>query len=256
VNPIGKYLITLRSEGNLPSVTAFEQSALQVAKLAAWIGHETGDPNAVVMGILSALLTVETQNSDAYRWGIQAAESLRDPAVRADALSSIERAKKRWRGECVEGDYQWDTNWQIIQNMAAAIGVDIGDENSPLVRGLRIAAKDSDPGRVLVKCEHIIASQGAQGPIARQILRLFNLGTAGSKVVHCTLHDYHREGRDLDSAYAPFKASYCDACEDKRPRPAGWEYSGAARNEIEDKHSAFVERLAGTPNGLRYTDDD
>jgi hypothetical protein len=256
VNPIGKYVITLHSEGNVEAEHAFARSALQVSKLAAWIGQETGDPNAVVMAILSALLTVQSEDSDAYRWGEQVAQSLNDPEIRADALLRVDRAKRRWRDEPVEGDYQWDTKWQIIQNMAAGIGIDVSDENDPLVRGLRIAAKDDSPERVLATCEHILASQGAQGPIARRIQRLFNLGTAGSKVVHCTLHNYHQEGRDLDTAYEKFKRSHCDSCPDKKPRSEGWEYTDEVRQEIEARNYEFVERLAGTEHGIRYTTKD
>jgi hypothetical protein len=208
------------------------------------------------MAIISALMTVQSEDSDAYRWGEQLAQNLHDPEVRADALRCIERVRRRWRDEPVEGDYQWDTTLQVIQKMAAAIGIDVSDENDPLVRSLRIAVKDDSPERVLVTCEHILASQGAQGPIARRIQRLFNLGTAGSKVVHCTLHNYHNEGRELDAAYGEFKRSYCDSCPDKKPRPDGWELTEDARHEIEIRNYEFVARLAGTEHGLRYTDKD
>jgi hypothetical protein len=256
VNPIGKYLITLRSEGSVAAERAFAQSALQVAKLAAWIGQETDDPNAVVLAILSALLTVESEDSEAYRWGERVAQTFTDEQIRADTLLRMERAKKRWKGEPVEGDYQWDATWQVIQNMAAALGIDVSDENDPLVRGLRSAARDDSPERVLATCEHILVSQGAQGPVARRIQRLFNLGTAGSKVVHCTLHNYHQEGRDLDSAYKEFRRSHCDSCPDKKPRPAGWEYTEEVREEIDARNYEFVKRLAGTEHGIRYTDED
>ena len=80
---------------------AFAQSALQSVcrKLAAWIGEETRDQNAVVMAITSALMTVQSEDSDAYRWGEQLARNLHDPAeefVRC-APRFIKRARKRWR---------------------------------------------------------------------------------------------------------------------------------------------------------------
>ena len=112
-------------------------------------------------------------------------------------MQKLERAKKRWAGEMVEGDYHGDTIWQIIQNMASELGVDLSDENDPIVRGLRIAAKDNTSTRVLATCEHILDSLGATGPSALRIWRLFNISTAGSKVIHCILHNYHVEGKDL-----------------------------------------------------------
>jgi hypothetical protein len=256
VNAVARYIITLRAEQNFEAEHAFAQSALQVCKLAAWIGEETVDPNAVVMAVLSALVTVRSEGSEAYRWAEQVARSLRDPAIRADTFLRIERAKKRWKGEPVEGDYRGDTTWQVIQNMATALGIDVSDENDPLVRGLKIAAKDDSPERVLAGCEHLLASQGATGPVAQRIQHLFNLGTAGSKVVHCTLHNYHQEGRELDSAYQEFKRSHCDSCPDRKPRPEGWEYRGEVKREIETRNYEFVARLAGTKYGVRFTDQD
>ena len=253
---IAHYVSTLRSESNRDAETAFAHSALQICKLAAWISAETQDVNGIVMAVMSALLTVHSEDADAYRWAEQTAQSLRDPDARADALQRIERARKRWRGEQVDGDYHGDIIWQIIQNIATGLGLDISDENSPLVRELRIAARDNSPERVLVNCEHLLVTPGAIGPTARQIQRLVGIGTAGSKVVHCTLHDYHVEGTDLDSAYAEFKRVHCDSCPDAKPRPAGWQYDDDARQLEIDRYGAFVARLAGTPFGLRYTSQD
>ena len=111
-------------------------------------------------------------------------------------------------------------------------------------------------GYVLATCEHILDSLGATGPIARQITRLFNISTAASKVIHCTLHNYHVEGKDLDSAYAEFKRRHCDLCPDRKPRPEGWRGTEEEIQKIHSFHSSFVANLAGTPNGFRRTNED
>lgn len=256
VNPIGKYLITLSSEQNFEAETAFARSALQICKVAARICEETGDAEGVVLSILSALLTTRSTESGAYQWGRHLAEGLSDPSIRADALHTIERAVRRWKGEAVEGDYQGNTVWQIIQNMATALGIDLTNEEEPLVRGLRIAAKDDSPERVLARCEHILESQGATGPIARRIQRLFNTSMASSKVVHCTLHNFHVEKRELDAAYAEFKQAYCDSCPDQQPRAEGWRYTAEEKRILQARYQDFVVSLAGTPFGIRYTNED
>jgi hypothetical protein len=255
VNAIGQYLITLQTEGNFDSERAFARSALQISKLAAWICHETNDQEGIVLAILSSLLTTRSQQSEAYCWAEQTANSLRDPA-RGDALRVIERTVKRWKGENVAGDYRGNTTWQIIQNMATALGIDLNDEDDPLVRGLKIAARDNTPERVLANCEHLLASQGAVGPTSRRIQHLFNIGTASSKVVHCTLHNYHKEGRELDTAYREFKQRHCDSCPDKKPRPEGWKYTEEVRLEIESRNYEFLLQLAGTEHGFRFSDKD
>jgi hypothetical protein len=140
--------------------------------------------------------------------------------------------------------------------MASALGVDLSNEDDPLVRGLEIAADDDSPERVLRNCEHLLVSMRATGPIARRIKRQFNLETAASKVVHCTLHNYHLEGKELNAAYAVFRRLHCDSCADKKPRPSEWEYSDKERIEFEAKKSQFVQRLIGTKYGFRLTKED
>lgn len=256
VNATGGYLVTLHSENRTEIAQAFATSALQICKVAARICDETGDAEGAVMAILSSLTTTHSIDSDAYRWAVQTANSLADPQIRKDALLMIERATRRWRGEQVDGDYRGDTTWQVIQNMAAALGIDVTNEDDPLVRGLRIAAKDDSPERVLAHCEHTLVSLGATGPVAQKIQMLFNLSTAGSKVVHCTLHSHHAEGKDQDEAHSQLKRQYCDSCPDRKPRPEGWRLTVEEQQRIQALHYDFVARLSGTPFGLRYTAED
>jgi hypothetical protein len=256
VRSIAPYLITLDSEGEFESKHALAMSSLQICKVAAWISSEAQDSNGVVLSITSALLITRSEDSDAYRWAIQVARRLNNGQARTDALLLIENAVKRWRGEPVEGDYRGDNVWQIIQNIAASLSIDLSDDSDPLVQSLRIAAKDNSPERVLTKCEHLLVSQGAIGPNARLVQRLFNIGTASSKVLHCTLHDYHLEGKELDPAYEEFKRAHCDACPDSKARASGWRYSADIRRDLESRHRDFVKRLAGTPQGIRYTSED
>jgi hypothetical protein len=171
-------------------------------------------------------------------------------------MQMMERAVKRWTGEEVEGDYRGNINWQIFQNMASVLGIDLTNEEDPIVRGLRIAAKDDSPERVLATCEHIIESRGATGPVARAIEKLFNTGMATSKVVHCSIHDFHVEGKEMDVAYAEFKKAHCDLCPDRKPRPSGWRYTDEERHAIQARHYTLVARLTGTPFGFRYTNED
>jgi len=256
VNAIAHYLVTLHSEGNLEAEQAFAQSALQICQLAAWIGDETSDAEGVVIAITSSLLIARSVDSDAYRWADQVAHGLADPDVRKEAFRMMGRAVRRWRGEPVEGDYHGNTIWQVIQNMAAPLGIDLTDENDPLVRGLMIAARDDSPERVLSQCEHLLVSVGAIGPNARLIQQLFNIGTASSKVVHCTLHGFHVEGKELDTVYEEFRQAHCDSCPDRKPRPEGWRYTDEVRQAHQARHQEFVMRLAGTPHGTRYTNED
>jgi hypothetical protein len=77
-----------------------------------------------------------------------------------------------------------------------------------------------------------------------------------SKVVHCTLHNFHVEGKDLDTAYGEFKLAHCDSCPDVKPRPDEWRYTNTERKRIQARNLEFVKRLAGTPYGIRHTKED
>jgi hypothetical protein len=256
VKALGPFMTVLRAENHREDEIAFTNSALQICKLASWICAETGDIEGIVLAISSALLVVHTEDSNAFRWAQEAAQGIADNAVRQDALRMIDRTRKRWRGEKIPGDYYGDTIWQIIQNIATGIGLDLTDEESSMVRALRIAARDNSPERVLVHCKHLLAAQGAMGPNAREVRRLFAIDTAGSKVIHCTLHDYHVEARDLDSTYSEIKRVHCDSCPDAAPRSSDWHYDEKARQLEQDKYTEFVGRFLGKPFGLRYADQD
>ena len=153
-------------------------------------------------------------------------------------------------------DYNPDPHQQLLENAAAALGLDISDESSQLFRSLQIAARDNSHERVLRTCEHIVTSLGETGPTARQIAALFGNHMAGSKIIHCVLHDYHHEDKDLDSAMAAFKSKYCDSCPDRSPRPSEWKFTDAIRRELEAKHREFIREFNARGNGYRFTPFD
>lgn len=172
--------------------TEFQSSVLQVCKLIAWIGEESGDEEAIALGLLTALLPVSSTETDAFRWAVRTLDLIKDPGVKDIATKRIERAMMRWQGVKLDDDPSPDPYMQLFENAAAALDIDISDESSPLFRGLQIAARDNSPERVLRTCEHLVTSLGATGPVAQNIAALFGSQMAGSKVLHCALHDYLR----------------------------------------------------------------
>jgi len=239
------------------TASQFHSSALQICKLIAWIGEESGDPNAIALATNTALLPVNSQDTDAFRWAVRTLDRIADPDVRSHATQLIERQVLRWKGGALETDaYRGNAEQQLVENAAASLGIDSSDQNNPIVRGLKIAARDNTPARVLKTCEHVLSSMGATGPTARRIEMLFGIQTAGSKIVHCTLHNYHCEASDLDSAFSNFKSQYCDACPDRSPRPADWGYTEEFQEAFNTKHSKFVADFNAGGAGYRFTATD
>jgi hypothetical protein len=251
-NAISVYLGTLLIEGQSEVQAAYARSALQICKLSAWISATTGDEGGIAMAVLAALVTVFSEETEAYKWAKQVAGSIRDRETRDSAVDSVNRAALRWNGEKVHGDVEGDAVWQAIQNMATERGIDISDETSPFVKALRIGVRDDNFDRVLSECEHLFISYGAIGPNAVLINQLFNMRTACSKVVSCKLHNYHVEARDLDSAYATFKGTHCSGCPDQTPRPEGWTFDGV----LTPSDAEYLATLAGTPYFMRSVDED
>jgi hypothetical protein len=251
-NALSVYLGTLRIEGQSETEHAYARSALQICKLAAWISAQTNDENGIGMAVIGALVTVNSEDTETYKWAKQTAELIVNEEICESARESIVNATQRWKGEKVEGDIESDTVWQALQNMATERGVDISDENAPLVKALRIAVRDDNFDRVLSECEHLVISYGAIGPNALLINQLFNMRTACSKVVNCKLHNFHVEGRDLDSAYAEFKKVHCSTCPDQKPRPEGWSFDGI----LTPGDAEYLASLFGTPFDTRIVEDD
>jgi hypothetical protein len=145
---------------------------------------------------------------------------------------------------------------KIIEHMAVTIGIDPADITNPIMKSLLIAARDNSPERVLSTCEHIVTSLGAVGPIARKIEVLLNITTAASKLIHCSLHDLHEEGKEYNSAYAAFKAKYCDSCKDRAPRPSSWQYTEEFQLLYNKRHLQFIRKFNQTGQGFRHTNED
>jgi hypothetical protein len=238
------------------AASQFHTSVLQICKLMAWIAEESGDQDALALAVVASLLPVSSQETDAFRWAVRTLDRITDPDVKQKAVQIMERHIRRWRGEVVEGDRYNNPAQQLVENAAASLGIDPSDESNPIVQGLRIAARDNTPERVLKTCEHILASRGATGPTARQIEMLFGIQTAGSKIIHCALHKYHLEAKDLDSAFAEFKPQYCDSCPDRAPRHAEWKYSQEFQNGFNEKHIQFIRDFNATGAGFRLTSSD
>jgi hypothetical protein len=234
----------------------FRSSVLSIAKLIAQIGEESGDQEAISLAVGAALITTRSTDTDAFKWVGSALDRITDPEVRAETTDTIERQIMRWKGQRAEGDYNPDPHVQLLENAAASLGIDVSDRSSPLYQGLLIAARDNSPERVLRTCEHIVTSLGATGPMARQIATIFGTQMAGSKIVHCSLHNYHIEGRDFDSAQADFKSRYCDSCPDRVPRPSDWELTDSVRDKFQTKHEEFVRKFNATGGGFRFTSSD
>lgn len=54
------------------------------------------------------------------------------------------------------------------------------------------------------------------------IAEAMRLPTAGTKALQCALHHYALAGLSLDGLSNEFQKRFCNACPDKKSRPAEW----------------------------------
>ena len=90
---------------------------------------------------------------------------------------------------------------QIYREMAEAMGIDLSDPEDPVAQMVHVGLRDRNPERVLRNCTHLFVSLGNQGPLASAL----RLPEAGSKLLHCTLHNRTIEGKELDSTFQAMK---------------------------------------------------
>lgn len=80
------------------TASQFHSSALQICKLIAWIGEESGDQEAIALATSAALLPVNSQESEEFKWAVRTLDRISDPEAMSHATQLMERHIARWTG--------------------------------------------------------------------------------------------------------------------------------------------------------------
>ncbi len=171
-------------------------------------------------------------------WARDRACQLQAPDMRDEALRGIREVEEQLLNprSQAELEHDFELEHDAYVRMAAALGVDLGDQQDPVAQIIRQGLEDLNPGRVLRNCQHLfvtIQSTGLPG-------RWLHLPTAGAKRLCCTLHGHWVEGISLDGLYAVFQGAHCLDCSDVAPHPEHWEWSRHWQLEQDKKHSALA----------------
>jgi hypothetical protein len=253
---LASYLATLRSSSDVDTEKAFVDSSLGILNLAVQIARELGDLRMLATAATAALSLSNINDSDPFIWCQKQVQGMPEGDEKAWAIDSIRRTVERRDGTPQDGDYNPDPHWQIIQKLALSLNVDISDDESLLVKRLRIAVRDNNPENLLRFCEHVVVTLGAVSPTARYITEVFGLSTGANKVIHCNLLDLHEEDIDADSAFSAFTRIHCATCSYRIPRSPQWSYSPGVRKAFEQENLPFVKQSAFKGKGLRLTNND
>jgi hypothetical protein len=253
---IAPYLVGLRTSRLDNVEEVFVLNNLEILKWSFSVAEAIGDSEGAVLAIMGALPAAEDPSSTSYAWARHATEALPLGRTKAEATEVLRKVEARWRGEAQPGDYNPDPNWQIVQKLALSAGLDISDENSILVRRLRIAARDSNPERFMRYCEHLVITFGAISRVDRQIERQLSIDTSSNKAVHCRKFDLHVESTECETAFTQFENLHCSNCKHRVPRPSTWTYSGETRAQVDKENLAFSRLANAQGKAKRFTDKD
>lgn len=236
VNGVAILVDVLNREGSKEAAEHYRSSAFQVCRLAEWIAENIGNYDDVALAALSALLLTRDAGSEEVQWARSAAAKIPNQQLRADVEGKVARTLRRYAGEKLEGDIP-TTVGQAIENMAAAIGLDLSDPR--VACEVRLGIVDLDPSRVLKKCRHLFVTIGSCGLVGH----LLNVPSAGSKIIHCVLHGGAIEGLSLDTTYSLFCEKYCSSCSDASPQPPEWQYTEEWQREENARREGYMKEF-------------
>jgi hypothetical protein len=219
----------LESVGHKELAEQYRTSGFQLVRLAATIANESENMDELWDAIVAAIiLEPNGPDGEMLRWARSMMELLpTEYRERVEVFYS--RTIRRWAGEILDGDIRTNPK-QIHQNILSGFGI---NPSEPFWDALvDLAVRDANPSRVLKDCTHLFVTLGSRP----QSFSFLGLKHAGSKIIHCTLHRYARQGPALDRIYDEFKRKYCDACKDKSERDPNWRYSSKWQEQEHMRH--------------------
>jgi Domain of unknown function (DUF4365) len=247
------FLNRLELEGLTEPAEAIRESALRICQTAAYIAGQYNDSNARMRAVVNAAMLSRNREAKCVLWARHELEQVSDPNERAwgeQALANqfMEDAEPHSAQE----DVPMPMEREIYENMARALGIELGNPEDPIASLVQIGLDDLDPTRVLRTCTQLFLTLGRRSPgfIQYLVASQLQLGTMGMKVLHCKLHKYTREGYTLDGVYAGFDRDYCSQCPDRSPHAGDWEYSHAwqrGENELNREFMDGPQRLTHRP---------
>jgi len=243
VQGLAVFFIHLKNEKQPDVFSAYFQSAIRLCRLAASAAERDNDESGLSAVATMAMLLYESGPADVEALVDEVLAKIQDPEVKKQTEAVVERNLRRSGGEHVEGDTP-ATLAQAVENMAAAIGINLLDGSDPATALVQIGVKDMNPGRSLVHCQRTFVSVGRPpNEMAWHLARALKLPSIGSKILHCDLHGYAIEGPSLDPICEAFKSQYCRSCADRSPRASDWEYSDAWQQEENRRHVDFMAKF-------------
>lgn len=239
VDAISRFITNLTSENLDESADRYSASALQICKLAAHMAMSPRNDENLYTVATKALSTKRATTGEAVDFALSTIDKIQDEQTKRKTQELFDLAIRTYRGEKTEGAVK-STYRQIYENMASALGINLSNPDDPISQLVQLGLNDLDPTRILVNCEHIFITMGAQGMVAE----ILDMPTAGHKVLRCDLHECAIEGLSLDNTYHLFKQRFCTKCSDCSPRPSTWKHSEKWQEEENKRHLEYMKRFA------------
>jgi hypothetical protein len=188
----------------------------------------------------------QQQFQEIYSWALKVLTGIPDGSRRKMWLDWLEEKSQTFdpsknKIEIQEPEVPSDEEYQIVIQMAKAMGIDIDNPNDKIAQVVKIGLQDLNPERVLKNCKHLFVYVGHYG-IPAEMLKLY---TAGSKYLRCLKKDVAFGGLSLDGIYGLMSKKCCLDCKDKEPWPDNWKWTRSWQNGESEKevHKIFDQKI-------------
>ncbi len=251
VESVGWFILRLRIANEIDPARQYRASALQLCRFAVWIGEHNRDDDTLSQAttVITSLLWKEdgeNESQEIVEFAREVLSKIREPRQAELTEEALERSIKRMSGLKVEGDPEHDVLTQIVENRAAAVGIDMNSSDDVIATQVRLGINDATPERAIKHCTHAFVSLGWAPVAIAALAELLQLPSMLSKILHCDLHNYAVHGQALDGVISRFKDTYCDCCQDVTPRPPEWRYTDEWQEEENKKHLGFMDKFYKT----------
>ncbi|MFZ0319502.1 MAG: DUF4365 domain-containing protein [Candidatus Sulfotelmatobacter sp.] len=233
----------LELDGSPDAAALIRESVFEVCRLAATIATQYGQHTERAQAALSAGMLSRDRSAACVHWAEEQVERIADEGIRERTRAMLTDQSVTLANEAPDDEaIPISMEQQIYENMASGLGIDLADRGNPISEMVRTGITDFDPTRALRDCSHMFVTLSRRSPglLSFMLAQQLQLPTMGAKVIHCTLHEYAREGVSLNETYQRFRKDYCNQCPDRSPRDPGWQYTHAWQLEQNEQNKEFM----------------
>jgi hypothetical protein len=232
-NDLAPFLVRLDSEGLHESAASLRKWLEEAGTMAVEIATKLRDWSDVLfcaMGFISLAAPINSDTALDAQFAKSRAivEKIPEQTFREKGLAELAKYREEFR----RAQPNLKDDAEMFRQMAAAMDVDLSDEDDPIAQVVNIGIRDMNPERVLKYCQSLFVKSGSVGLPAQML----GLPTAGSKTLCCTKFGHEIQGLELDGLFSLMRELHCEACTSREPQASDWKWTREWQAQQHAKH--------------------